>query len=51
MVDKVGKYVLLTHKDLDRAEAWFTAAGRARRILRAIHPLAWVLRVVRGGAG
>ncbi len=23
LVDKVGKYVLLTHKDLDRAEAWF----------------------------
>ena len=22
-VDRVGKYVLLTHKDLDRAEAWF----------------------------
>src|ERR1700692_1783494 len=23
LVDKVGKYVLLTHRDLDRAEAWF----------------------------
>ena len=27
LVDKVGKYVLLTHKDLDRADAWF-----ARRV-------------------
>ena len=48
LVDKVGKYVLLTHKDLDRAEAWFAPAGRARRLLRAFHPPAAVLRVVRG---
>ena len=27
LVDKVGKYVLLTHKDLDRAEAWFSRRG------------------------
>jgi membrane protein DedA with SNARE-associated domain len=27
LVDKVGKYVLLTHKDLDRAEAWFARRG------------------------
>ena len=27
LVDKVGKYVLLTHKDLDRAESWFTRRG------------------------
>jgi membrane protein DedA with SNARE-associated domain len=27
LVDKVGKYVLLTHKDLDRAEAWFDRRG------------------------
>jgi len=26
-VDKVGKYVLLTHKDLDRADAWFSRRG------------------------
>ena len=25
--DKVGKYVLLTHRDLDRAEAWFARRG------------------------
>src|SRR6185437_13612169 len=27
LVDKLGKYVLLTHKDLDRAEAWFARRG------------------------
>ncbi len=27
LVDKVGKFVLLTHKDLDRAEAWFARRG------------------------
>ncbi len=26
-VDKWGKYLLLTHKDLDRAEAWFARRG------------------------
>ncbi|HWD24504.1 MAG TPA: DedA family protein [Acidimicrobiales bacterium] len=27
LVDKVGKYILLTHEDLDRAEAWFARRG------------------------
>jgi membrane protein DedA with SNARE-associated domain len=27
LVDRVGKYVLLTHKDLDQAEAWFARRG------------------------
>ncbi len=27
LVDKVGRYILLTHRDLDRAEAWFTRRG------------------------
>src|SRR3984957_3812339 len=27
LVDKLGKYVLLTHKDLDRAEEWFARRG------------------------
>jgi membrane protein DedA with SNARE-associated domain len=27
LVDRVGKYVLLTHKDLDRDEAWFDRRG------------------------
>jgi membrane protein DedA with SNARE-associated domain len=27
LVDRVGKYVLLTHRDLDRAEAWLDRRG------------------------
>jgi membrane protein DedA with SNARE-associated domain len=27
LVDRFGKYVLLTHKDLDRAEVWFAKRG------------------------
>jgi membrane protein DedA with SNARE-associated domain len=27
LVDRLGRYVLLTHKDLDRAEAWFSRRG------------------------
>lgn len=27
LVNKLGKYVLLTHKDLDRAEVWFARRG------------------------
>ena len=27
LVDRVGKYVLLTHRDLDRAEVWFDRRG------------------------
>ncbi len=27
LVDRAGKYVLLTHKDLDRAESWFKRRG------------------------
>jgi membrane protein DedA with SNARE-associated domain len=27
LVDKLGKYVLLTHRDLDAAEGWFTRRG------------------------
>lgn len=27
LVDRLGKYVLLSHKDLDRAEAWFARKG------------------------
>jgi membrane protein DedA with SNARE-associated domain len=27
LFDRIGKYVLLTHKDLDRAEAWFARRG------------------------
>jgi membrane protein DedA with SNARE-associated domain len=27
LVDRLGKYALLTHKDLDRAEVWFARRG------------------------
>jgi membrane protein DedA with SNARE-associated domain len=27
LVDRAGRYVLLTHRDLDRAEAWFARRG------------------------
>lgn len=27
LADRAGKYVLVTHKDLDRAEAWFSRRG------------------------
>jgi membrane protein DedA with SNARE-associated domain len=27
LVDRVGKYMLLTHRDLDRADAWFARRG------------------------
>jgi membrane protein DedA with SNARE-associated domain len=27
IVDKLGKYILLSHKDLDRSEAWFNKRG------------------------
>ena len=29
LVDRFGRYVLLTHKDLDRAEQWFTRRGES----------------------
>jgi membrane protein DedA with SNARE-associated domain len=29
LFDRIGKYVLLTHKDLDRAEAWFDRRGES----------------------
>jgi membrane protein DedA with SNARE-associated domain len=39
LVDKVGKYVLLTHKDLDRAEAWFGRRGEPVVLLGRFVPL------------
>jgi membrane protein DedA with SNARE-associated domain len=44
LVDKVGKYVLLTHKDLDRADAWFAKRGEPFALLGRFVPLlrSWV---------
>ena len=39
LVDKAGKYVLLTHKDLDRAEAWFARRGEPVALFGRFIPL------------
>ena len=38
-VDKWGKYLLLTHKDLDRAEAWFDRHGEPLVLFGRFIPL------------
>ncbi|MCU1495275.1 MAG: associated Golgi protein-like protein [Acidimicrobiaceae bacterium] len=39
LVDRLGKYVLLTHKDLDRAEAWFDGRGESVVFFARLIPL------------
>ena len=39
LVDRFGKYVLLTHKDLDRAEAWFERHGEPLVLFGRFIPL------------
>jgi len=39
LVDRVGKYVLLTHKDLDRAERWFDGRGESVVLIGRLIPL------------
>jgi membrane protein DedA with SNARE-associated domain len=39
LVDRVGKYVLLTHRDLDRAEAWFDRRGEPLVLFGRFIPL------------
>ncbi len=39
VVDRVGKYVLLTHKDLDKAEAWFARRGEPAVLVVRLIPL------------
>src|ERR1700733_10578738 len=39
LVDRLGKYVLLTHKDLDRAEAWFARRGEPFVLFGGFIPL------------
>jgi membrane protein DedA with SNARE-associated domain len=38
-VDRLGKYVLLTHRDLDRAEAWFARHGEPLVLFGRFIPL------------
>lgn len=39
LVDRFGKYVMLTHKDLDRAEAWFDRHGEPLVLFGRFVPL------------
>src|SRR5665213_1968164 len=39
LVDRFGKFVLLTHKDLDRAEAWFARHGEPLVLFGRFVPL------------
>jgi membrane protein DedA with SNARE-associated domain len=39
LVDRVGKYVLVTHKDLDRAEAWLDGRGESAVLVGRLIPL------------
>jgi membrane protein DedA with SNARE-associated domain len=39
LVDKLGKYILLTNKDLDRAEAWFAHHGDPLALFGRFIPL------------
>jgi membrane protein DedA with SNARE-associated domain len=39
LVDRVGKFVLLTNKDLDRAEAWFSKHGEPVVLFGRLIPL------------
>jgi aminoglycoside phosphotransferase (APT) family kinase protein/membrane protein YqaA with SNARE-associated domain len=39
LVDRLGKYVLLTHADLDRAEAWFARRGDSVVLFGRIVPV------------
>jgi membrane protein DedA with SNARE-associated domain len=39
LVDRFGKFVLLTHKDLDRAEAWFARRGEPFALFGRFIPL------------
>lgn len=39
LVDRFGRYVLLTHRDLDRAEAWFARRGEVLVLVGRLIPL------------
>lgn len=40
LVDRVGKYILLSHQDLDRAEGWFDRHGGIAAFVGRLIPLA-----------
>lgn len=39
LLDRFGKFLLLTHRDLDRAEAWFDSRGEAFVLVGRLIPL------------
>ena len=51
LIDRVGKYVLLTHKDLDRAEAWFARRGESLVFFGRFIPLVRSFISIAAGIG
>jgi membrane protein DedA with SNARE-associated domain len=51
LVDRFGKYVLLTHRDLDRAEAWFNRHGEPLVLFGRFIPLLRSFVSVAAGLG
>ena len=51
LVDRVGKFVLLTHKDLDRAEEWFNHRGEWSVLIARFIPLVRSFISVAAGLG
>ena len=50
LVDKLGKFILLSHRDLDRAEAWFDGRGESVVFFARLIPLGALVHLARGGA-
>ena len=50
-MDRVGKFVLLTHKDLDRAEEWFNHRGEWAVLIARFIPLVRSFISVAAGLG
>lgn len=51
LVDRVGKWVLLTHRDLDRAERWFARRGEPFVLFGRFIPLLRSFVSLAGGLG
>ncbi|MGA2519544.1 MAG: DedA family protein [Acidimicrobiales bacterium] len=51
LVDRFGKYVLLTHRDLDRADAWFARHGEPLVLFGRFVPLLRSFVSIAGGLG
>lgn len=51
LVDRFGKYILLTHRDLDRAERWFDGRGESFVLFGRLIPLVRSFVSVAAGLG